>query len=164
LTDEGPDVLRWLDRTLIRLCQRFGQYAKDAPDTFKFPDTFSLYPQFMFHLRRSQQLQVFGHSPDETAYFRYQLSTQPLSDCLLMIQPALFAYTFNGPPEPVLLDSSSIQPDRILLMDTFFQVIIYHGETIHQWKLAKYHEMKEYETFAQLLQVRTGHLLVGSRR
>ena len=44
-------------------------------------------------------------------------------------------------------------------MDTFFQVIIYHGETIHQWKLAKYHEMKEYETFAQLLQVRTGHLL-----
>ena len=76
-----------------------------------------------------------------------------------MIQPALFAYTFNGPPEPVLLDSSSIQPDRILLMDTFFQVIIYHGETIHQWKLAKYHEMKEYETFAQLLQVRTGHLL-----
>ena len=72
-----------------------------------------------------------------------------------MIQPALFAYTFNGPPEPVLLDSSSIQPDRILLMDTFFQVIIYHGETIHQWKLAKYHEMKEYETFAQLLQVRT---------
>jgi len=152
LTDEGPDVLRWLDRTLIRLCQRFGQYAKDAPDTFKFPDTFSLYPQFMFHLRRSQQLQVFGHSPDETAYFRYQLSTQPLSDCLLMIQPALFAYTFNGPPEPVLLDSSSIQPDRILLMDTFFQVIIYHGETIHQWKVAKYHEMKEYETFAQLLQ------------
>ena len=74
-----------------------------------------------------------------------------------MIQPALFAYTFNGPPEPVLLDSSSIQPDRILLMDTFFQVIIYHGETIHQWKLAKYHEMKEYETFAQLLQVRTNH-------
>ena len=29
LTDEGPDVLRWLDRTLIRLCQRFGQYAKE---------------------------------------------------------------------------------------------------------------------------------------
>ena len=70
LSDEGPDVLRWLDRTLIRFCQRFGQYAKDAADTFKFPDTFTLYPQFMFHLRRSQQLQVFGHSPDETAYFR----------------------------------------------------------------------------------------------
>jgi len=152
LTDEGPDVLRWLDRTLIRLCQRFGQYNKDAPDSFRFPETFSMYPQFMFHLRRSQQLQVFGHSPDETAYFRYQLATQPMQDCLLMIQPALFAYSFNGPPEPVLLDSSSIQPDRILLMDTFFQVLIYHGETIHQWKVAKYHEQEEYATFAQLLQ------------
>ncbi len=45
-----------------------------------------------------------------------------------MIQPILYAYTFNGPPEPVLLDSSSIQPDRILLMDTFFQILIFHGE------------------------------------
>ena len=45
-----------------------------------------------------------------------------------MIQPILYAYTFNGPPEPVLLDTSSIQPDRILLMDTFFQLLIFHGE------------------------------------
>ena len=127
LTDDGPDVLRWLDRTLIRLCQRFGQYAKDNAESFRFPETFSMYPQFMFHLRRSSQLQVFGHSPDESAYFRYQLAIQSLSECLLMIQPALFAYSFNGPPEPVLLDSTSIQPDRILLLDTFFQVLIYHG-------------------------------------
>jgi len=152
LTDDGPDVLRWLDRTLIRLCQRFGQYAKDNSESFRFPETFSMYPQFMFHLRRSSQLQVFGHSPDESAYFRYQLAIQPLSECLLMIQPALFAYSFNGPPEPVLLDSTSIQPDRILLLDTFFQVLIYHGETIHQWKVAKYHEQPEYATFAQLMQ------------
>ena len=44
------------------------------------------------------------------------------------MQPILYAYTFNGPPEPVLLDTSSIQPDRILLMDTFFQLLIFHGE------------------------------------
>lgn len=30
--------------------------------------------------------------------------------------------------QPVLLDSSSILPDRILLMDTFFQLVIFHGE------------------------------------
>lgn len=30
--------------------------------------------------------------------------------------------------QPVLLDSGSILPDRILLMDTFFQLVIYHGE------------------------------------
>lgn len=45
-----------------------------------------------------------------------------------MIQPVLFAYSFNGPPEPVLLDTSSILPDRILLMDDYFHVLIYHGQ------------------------------------
>lgn len=34
--------------------------------------------------------------------------------------------------QPVLLDSSSILPDRILLMDTFFQLVIFHGEVRHQ--------------------------------
>ena len=38
-----------------------------------------------------------------------------------MIQPTLLAYSFTGPPVPVLLDVTSIAPDRILLLDTFFQ-------------------------------------------
>jgi len=45
-----------------------------------------------------------------------------------MIQPQLFSYSFNGQPEAVLLDSSSILPDRILLMDDYFHVLIYHGQ------------------------------------
>ncbi|KAF7644770.1 hypothetical protein LDENG_00216230, partial [Lucifuga dentata] len=53
---------------------------------------------------------------------------------------------------PVLLDSSSILPDRILLMDTFFQILIYHGETVAQWRKAGYQEMVEYENFRHLLQ------------
>jgi protein transport protein SEC23 len=68
-----------------------------------------------------------------------------------MIQPILYSYSFNGPPEPVLLDTSSIQADRILLMDTFFQILIFHGETIAQWRAAKYHELPEYANFKQLL-------------
>ena len=43
---------------LIRLCQKFGEYNKDDPNSFRLPDNFTLYPQFMFHLRRSQFLQV----------------------------------------------------------------------------------------------------------
>jgi protein transport protein SEC23 len=68
--EEGGDVLRWVDRMLIRLCQKFGQYAKDDPGSFQLPENFSLYPQFMFHLRRSQFLQVFNNSPDETTFYR----------------------------------------------------------------------------------------------
>ncbi|CAK8692475.1 protein transport protein Sec23A-like [Clavelina lepadiformis] len=150
--DDGPDILRWLDRMLIRLCQKFGDFQKDASETFRFMENFSLYPQFMFHLRRSSFLQVFGHSPDETAYYRYQFDKQDLTNSLIMIQPVLYSYSFNGPPEPVLLDSASIQADKILLLDSFFQVLIYHGETIDQWKKAGYHDKPEYENFRQLLQ------------
>lgn len=77
---------------------------------------------------------------------------EDLTQSLIMIQPILYSYSFNGPPEPVLLDTSSIQPDRILLMDTFFQILIFHGETIAQWRALKYQDMAEYENFKQLLQ------------
>jgi protein transport protein SEC23 len=88
-TEDSPDVMRWADRTLIRLviyymlffqinlqnnffyqCQKFGDYQKDDPNSFRLPENFSLYPQFMYHLRRSQFLQVFNNSPDETSYYR----------------------------------------------------------------------------------------------
>jgi protein transport protein SEC23 len=68
--DDSPDVLRWLDRMLIRLCQKFAEYRKEDPTSFRLADNFSIYPQFMFHLRRSQFLQVFNNSPDETAFYR----------------------------------------------------------------------------------------------
>uniref|UniRef100_A0A8K9Y0G9 Protein transport protein SEC23 n=1 Tax=Oncorhynchus mykiss TaxID=8022 RepID=A0A8K9Y0G9_ONCMY len=150
-SEEGPDVLRWLDRQLIRLCQKFGQFNKDDPTSFKLSESLSLYPQFMFHLRRSPFLQVFNNSPDECSYYRHHFVRQDLTQSLIMIQPILYSYSFHGPPEPVLLDSGSILPDRILLMDTFFQLVIYHGETIAQWRKAGYQEQPEYENFKHLL-------------
>jgi protein transport protein SEC23 len=68
--DDSPDVLRWLDRMLIRLCQKFADYRKEDQSSFRLAPNFSIYPQFMFHLRRSQFLQVFNNSPDETAFYR----------------------------------------------------------------------------------------------
>jgi protein transport protein SEC23 len=69
-SDEGSDVLRWVDRMLIRLCQKFGEFNKDDTQSFRLAENFTLYPQFMFHLRRSQFLQVFNNSPDETTFYR----------------------------------------------------------------------------------------------
>lgn len=106
----------------------------------------------MFHLRRSPFLQVFNNSPDESSYYRHHFARQDLTQSLIMIQPILYSYSFHGPPEPVLLDSSSILAERILLMDTFFQIVIYLGETIAQWRKAGYQDMPEYENFKHLLQ------------
>ena len=57
----------------------------------------------------------------------------------------------TGPPVPVLLDVTSIAPDRILLLDTFFHVIVYHGETISAWRKQGYHETAEHQNFRELL-------------
>ena len=49
---------RWIDRMLIRLVAKFADYRKDDAASFRLSSSFSIYPQFMFHLRRSQFLQV----------------------------------------------------------------------------------------------------------
>ncbi|CAL5413948.1 unnamed protein product [Camellia sinensis] len=58
--EEGFDATRWLDRNLIRLCSKFGDYRKDDPTSFTLNPCFSLFPQFMFNLRRSQFVQAFA--------------------------------------------------------------------------------------------------------
>jgi len=150
-TEEAFDILRWIDRMLIRLVGKFADYRKDDPASFRLSSAFSIYPQFMFHLRRSQFLQVFGNSPDETTYYRLIFARENTTNSLIMIQPTLLAYSFEGPPVPVLLDVTSIAPDRILLLDTFFHVIVYHGETISAWRKQGYHETAEHQNFRELL-------------
>lgn len=56
--EDAFDILRWLDRMLIRLGSKFGEFQKDDAASFRLSANFSIYPQFMFHLRRSQFLQV----------------------------------------------------------------------------------------------------------
>ncbi|PIA18331.1 hypothetical protein COEREDRAFT_39342 [Coemansia reversa NRRL 1564] len=150
--EEVGDVLRWLDRMLIRLCQKFGDYRRDDPASFRLAPSFSIYPQFMYHLRRSQFLQVFNSSPDETAFYRHCLFREDTTNSLTMIQPSLMSYGFEGPPAPVLLDSVSMKPDVILVLDTFFHILIWHGETIAEWRKAGYHEQPEYENLKLLLE------------
>ncbi|KAL4308282.1 hypothetical protein GQ457_01G034320 [Hibiscus cannabinus] len=150
--EEGFDATRWLDRNLIRLCSKFGEYRKDDPSSFTLNSSFSLFPQFMFNLRRSQFVQVFNNSPDETAYFRMLLNRENITNAAVMIQPSLISYSFNSLPQPALLDVASIAADRILLLDAYFSIVIFHGMTIAQWRNMGYQNQPEHQAFAQLLQ------------
>ena len=76
------DVLRWLDRMLIRLVSKFASYNKDDVSSFNLSSEFTLFPQFMFNLRRSHFLTTFNISPDETAFYR---SCIPEQFCLLVL-------------------------------------------------------------------------------
>lgn len=90
-TEDPLDVMRWVDRMLIRLIARFADYRKvrlrvvgvmmilesssddgallvqDEPNSFRLAKEFTIYPQLIYHLRRSSFLQTFNASPDETA-------------------------------------------------------------------------------------------------
>ncbi|KAI6027305.1 hypothetical protein BKA83DRAFT_4123375 [Pisolithus microcarpus] len=119
--DDSPNILRWLDRMLIQLCQKFTDYWKEDPSSFRLSDNFSIYLQFMFHLWRSQFLKVFNNSPDETAFYgfvrgfsaadrilmrghRHILDEEDTNDSLF--SPLLMSYTFDILPQPVLLYSA----------------------------------------------------------
>merc|ERR1712039_603054 len=151
--NEDPlDVLRWVDRMLIRLVAKFADYRKDEPASFHLTQEFSIFPQFMYHLRRSNFLQTFNASPDETAYYRTLILRENTMNSLVMIQPALLQYSFDeGPPRPVLLDANSLKPNVILLLDAFFHVVIWRGETIQAWYDQGYQEKEEYANFKALL-------------
>ncbi|KAM6542776.1 hypothetical protein CsatB_007223 [Cannabis sativa] len=151
-TEAEFDPIRWLDKALIHLCSRFGDYQKDSPSSFSLSPRLSIFPQFIFHLRRSQFVQVFNNSPDETAYFRMILNRENVANSVVMIQPSLISYSFHSTPEPALLDVAAIAADRILLLDSYFTVVIFHGSTIAQWRKAGYHTMPEHQAFAQLLE------------
>lgn len=151
---ESFDVMRRLDRILIRLISKFAQYNKNDPGSFNLAEEFTLFPQFMFYLRRSPFLEMFNSSPDETAFYRSNLMREGVMNSLVMIQPALMEYSFeSSQPRPVLLDSRSLKKNVILLLDTFFHVVIWRGETVQQWYDAGYHEHPDHENFKNLLQV-----------
>jgi len=149
-TEDDFDATRFLDRSLIRLCQRFAEYRKDDPNSFGLHQNLTYYPQFMFNLRRSPFVQVFGFGPDETAYVRMILYKKPVLDAVAMFQPQLVSYSFNG-VEAALLDVSSIYPERILMLDAYFYVVIFHGTTVAQWRKEGYHMKAEHAAFAELL-------------
>ncbi|KAG2635471.1 protein transport protein SEC23-like isoform X2 [Panicum virgatum] len=97
------------------------------------------------------ETEVFNNSPDETAYFRMMLDRENVANAVVMIQPSLISYSFQSGPEPVLLDVTTIASDKILLLNSYFTVVIFHGVTIAQWRKAGYQDQEGHEAFAQLL-------------
>lgn len=145
------DVHHYIDRELIKLSSVFANTKFDDPETCTFPENFKMYPEIIFHFRRSEFIQLFNISPDQTAFYNCMINRERVLESLTMIQPELYSYSFSG-VELVKLDTSSIQPERVLLLDTYFNVLIFLGKTIAAWKKKRYHEQEEYESFRSLLE------------
>lgn len=66
---------------------------------------------------------------------------------MVMVQSALFKYSPDDldeegkiEPEPVELDFQEMKSDAVLLMDSYFTVIVWFGEDIQSWKERKVNE------------------------
>lgn len=139
------NIINWLDRVLIKSMAKVAKYQPDCPESFEIPPEFRFFPQFMFYLRRSKFVRVFGHSPDESAYFRHWLTKSSLLDSMTMIQPTLTSYNLEDEDaQAVLLDAKSRQEDVILLLDTFFYVVKWAGKSVAEWRDDNLREDPEY--------------------
>ena len=56
-----------------------------------------LFPQFLYHLRRSHLINTFGCSPDEYTFISSCLQRECIANCVVMIQPALIMYKPDNP-------------------------------------------------------------------
>lgn len=146
------DPIRWLDMSLIRFCSKFGDYEKHSASSFSLSPRLLRFPEFMFYLRRSQFIQVFNYSPDETAFFRMMLNRENVANSILMVQPSLVSYSINSAPKPAPLDAASVAADRLLLLDAYFTIVVFHGATIAQWRKSGYQDIPDHKAFSQLLQ------------
>ena len=105
-------------------------------------------PENDLSLGKLKKFQVFNNSPDETAYFRMLLNRENITNAAVMIQPSLMAYSFNSAPRPVLLDVASIAADQILLLDSYFSIVVFHGMTVAQWRNMGYQDQPEHQVCA----------------
>lgn len=157
-THGTPQTLRWLDKILIRALKRYGEYRTGDPTSLKLVDAVSLLPGFFFHLRRSELIQVFNASPDETAYFRHHFTRAPHEDAILMLQPSLLEWAVSGAQRPVPLDTASVKNDNVVVLDAFFTVAVHYGTSVADWRNRGFMDDPQYPHIRPLV---TTPLIVG---
>ena len=69
-----------------------------------------------------------------------------------MIQPTLTAYDWTHPEGvPVALSATSINKSAILLLDTFFQIVIWRGTVFDNWIAKGYDKDEQYAPLKRML-------------
>lgn len=150
--EEDRDLVRRIDRSLIRFVKKYASFAKEDSSSVILPDTMQFYPQFMYFLRRSVVVQSEANSPDETSYYRNILCRERTTEAMTIVVPVLTNYHYVDGVYPVDMDSKSLMPDSVLLLDAFVNVLIWKGEHITEWIKEGYHEKEDYVSLKKCLE------------
>jgi protein transport protein SEC23 len=150
---DQKDITKWIDKRLIKVYTRFGEFTRHVPSSFRIHESFELVPQFFFYLRKSTFILNFAISVDEMHYNRMVLLRENISNSLVMIQPSLLEYTCDLPdPHAVICDISVMKDDVVILFDAYFNVVIWHGKSIKEWRDMGYHEDPDYATLKSAME------------
>ncbi|KAK1350515.1 GTPase-activating protein S23 [Hamiltosporidium tvaerminnensis] len=149
--EDDMDLIRRIDRGLIRFVKKFGSFIKGDLESVCLPDNMVYYPNFIYFLRRSLIVQRETSSPDENAYYRNLVMRERVNECMTMIVPTLISFHYQGEIKPVEMDSKSLKDDCILLLDTFHNVVLWRGESIASWIKEGYHLKEDFKYFKEIL-------------
>ncbi|KAK6090860.1 hypothetical protein P3W45_000105 [Vairimorpha bombi] len=150
--DEVKDCERMIEKNLIRFVRAFGKFSKGVPASLRIADSMSYYPNFMFFFKRSLLVQTEDVSKDEAVYFKNLLYREKVDEALKMIKPALISYHYENGVMPVELDTKSLQPDVILVLDTLHNVVVSRGSYVATWIKEGYHEKEEYASLREVIE------------
>ena len=73
------------------------------------------------------------------------LNRENVANSILMVQPSLVSYSINSAPEPAPLDAASVAADRLLLLDSYFTIVVFHGATTAQWRKSGYQDIPDHK-------------------
>lgn len=146
------NVIKELDQKLIDICHTYGNYKPKDCNSFYLQDQLKFLPQFIYQFRLSQFFSTYNITLDQATAYMSELLNGNVSDLLLMIHPSLKMYSVDEQPKYVNLEESSLNSESILLLDTYFRVLIWHGKSVVEWKKNGYQTNPEYENFKSFLE------------
>lgn len=152
-SEEYQEVLKWLDKTLIRFLSKVSSFKPNDIQSFRLAAELSLFPQFLFYLRRSPFISHFNSSIDENTFYKLTLLHENVTNCSIMIQPVLLSYTADqSEANPVFLDIINMKNDNVLFLDTFFNIVIWHSEDVCSWRDNGLHLEEDYSNIKLMLE------------
>ncbi|KAF7702859.1 Protein transport protein SEC23 [Cucumispora dikerogammari] len=151
LIEEDNDVVRRIDRILIKSTRSVARYHNMDPSSITFPESMELFSKFIYFLRRSSLILAQSHSPDEFTYNRFIVKSRGVDEAMTLIMPTLHSYHYQGAIQPVNMDDSSLNDDCALLLDCFTDVVIWYGSNISAWIQEGLHEKEEYGFLGEML-------------
>lgn len=72
MVEEHQNVGQWLDKHLFKFTSYFANFTRNDIQSFSLPPQMKSFPQFIYHLRRTNLINPFGTNPDEVAQQPYR--------------------------------------------------------------------------------------------